>query len=80
MTALDGVKLRLAPLSKRIVFARFGKNPEVALETKDAMSDVLQVFTQYAFDGEMPEIGQCVELQFGAGDEQFLVLIERVSK
>ena len=74
---LENVKLRLAPISNRMVFARFGKNPEVALETKDAMSDVFQVITQYAFGGKMPEKGASIALDYGAGDEQFTMVIKR---
>lgn len=77
MNVLDRVAIRVAPLSNRIVLARFGKDQNVALETKDAMSAVLQAVVQYAFDGKMPERGEKVEISFGGGDEQFTMLIER---
>ncbi|MDX3973266.1 hypothetical protein [Shinella sp.] len=77
MNMLDRVAIRVAPLSNRIVLARFGKDQSVALETKDAMSAVLQAVVQYAFDGKMPERGEKVEISFGGGEEQFTMLIAR---
>lgn len=69
--------LRHAPLSDRIVLARFGKDPEVALETRDAMNEFWQALTSYAFNGKMPEPGEAAEVKFGGGDEQFILHIER---
>lgn len=77
MTKLDNISLRLAPLSNRMVMARFGKDKEVALDTKDVTSDVLQLITQYMF-GSMPDVGQAMELQFGGGSEQFVMKITRI--
>lgn len=77
MSVLDRIAIRVAPLSNRIVLARFGKDHTVALETKDAMNEVLQAVVQYAFDGQMPKKGEKVEVTFGGGDEQFTMLIER---
>ena len=77
MSKLSDVSLGLAPLSNRIVLARFGKDKNLALETRDAMSEVLQVVTQYAFDGKMPGPGEVVEVSFGGGDEQFVMRLER---
>lgn len=77
MNVLDRVAIRVAPLSNRIVLARFGKDQTVALETKDAMSEVLQAVVQYAFDGKMPEKGEKMEVSFGGGDEQFILRVER---
>lgn len=77
MIVLDNVAIRVAPLSNRIVLARFGKDKNVALETKDAMNEFLQALVQYAFEGQMPEAGSKVELSFGGGNEQFTVVIGR---
>lgn len=77
MSVLDRVAIRVAPLSNRIVLARFGKDQNVALETKDAMNAVFQAVVQYAFDGKMPEKGEKVEISFGGAGEQFTMLIER---
>ncbi|MDX0897411.1 hypothetical protein GOD90_10440 [Sinorhizobium medicae] len=74
---LKKIGLRHAPLSDRIVFARFGMDPEVALETRDAMNEFWQALTSYAFDGNMPEPGETSEMRFGGGDEQFILHIER---
>lgn len=75
---LANVGIRVAPLSNRIVLARFGKDKSIALETRDAMNEVLQAVVQYAFDGKMPEKGDAAEIDFGGGDEQFILHIERV--
>lgn len=76
---LSSTAIRVAPLSNRIVLARFGKSPDVALETRDAMNEFWQALVQYAFDGKMPEKGEAMEISFGGGEEQFLLRIERVS-
>jgi len=77
MVALNKVGIRVAPLSNRIVLARFGKDAHVALEKRDAMNEFLQALVQYAFDGQMPEHGQSAHLTFGGGDEQFECVVTR---
>lgn len=74
---LSSVNIRHAPLSNRIVLARFGKDKEVAIETKDAMSEFWQALVSYAFDGKMPKHGDAAEINFGGGDEQFSLVIRR---
>lgn len=76
MGQLDNVELRLAPLSDRVVFARFGKDPQVALETKDAQSSFLQMIVQFTC-GDMPAPGESAMREFGGGDEQFEVTVRR---
>jgi hypothetical protein len=77
MSAIDKVAIRHAPLSGRIVLTRFGKDPTVALETKDAMSDFWKALVSFVFDGKMPDVGTMAEVDFGGGDEQFTVAITR---
>lgn len=80
MSKLSDTFIRYAPLSKRIVVARFGKDREVALETRDAMSEFLHVLLQYAYDdGKMPAVGDEAEVSFGAGDEQFVLTVKRIA-
>lgn len=74
---LQKTAIRVAPLSNRIVLARFGKDQNVALETRDAMNEFWQALVQYAFDGKMPEKGAAVEVNFGGDDEQFVMRLER---
>jgi len=74
---LTSVKIRHAPLSNRIVLARFGKDQNVALDTVDATSDFWQTLVSYAFDGKMPAEGFASEVSFGGGDEQFVVTVKR---
>jgi hypothetical protein len=74
---LDKIQLRVAPLSGRVVLARMGKDPNVALDKRDAMNDFLQVLTSYAFEGKMPQPGSEASFNFGAGDEQFVVTVKR---
>lgn len=69
--------IRYSPLTKRILLARFGKDPHVALETKDAMNEFWQTLVQYTFDGAVPEPGQAAEVKFGGGDEQFTLTLRR---
>lgn len=76
--SLSKVGIRHAPLSDRIVLARFGKDANVALESRDAMDDFLQTIISYAFKGEMPEPGNAMEITFGAGDEQFSMVVKRL--
>lgn len=77
MADLSKVQIRVAPLSGRVVLARFGKDDRVALETRDAMNDFLQALCGYAFDGKMPPPGGKASFDFGASDEQFVVTVER---
>ena len=74
---LDKISIRHAALSDRVVLARFGKDPQVALETRDAMSEFLQAPVSYAFGGKMPAPGELRQVEFGGGDEQFTVTIGR---
>lgn len=76
---LSKTAIRVAPLSNRIVLARFGRDANAALETKDAMSEFWQALVQYAFDGKMPATGEGAEINFGGGDEQFTVLVTRTA-
>lgn len=77
--SLKDISVRYSPLSERILFARFGRDKNVALETRDAMSEVLQVLVQYAYgDGKMPQVGDCTEVMFGGGNEQFKLTLERI--
>ncbi|NSY17224.1 hypothetical protein [Neorhizobium sp. AL 9.2.2] len=78
MSALDKIGIRVAPFSHRIVLARFGVDPNLALETKDATSEFFQAIAEYAFDGKMPSVGEAAEASFGGGDQQFIMLIRRV--
>lgn len=77
MGDLKKVQIRHTALSERIVLARMGKDPAVALETRDIMSEFWQALVSYAFDGKMPEPGAGVEVLFGGGDEQFTLTIKR---
>jgi len=72
MSELKNVGLRFSPLSERVLIARFGKDPNVALETKDGMNDFLQVLVQF--------IGVGNEVSFGGGDEQFIVSLKRAEE
>lgn len=74
---LSNTAIRVAPLSNRIVLARFGKDPNVALETKDAMNEFWQALVSFTFDGKMPAHGEVIEVSFGGGDEQFVMRLER---
>lgn len=78
MTNLSKIQIRHAAISGRIVLARFGQSPEVALETRDAMNEFWQAVVSYAFDAKMPEVGEASEVTFGGGDEQFTMTVRRV--
>ncbi|WP_313610757.1 hypothetical protein [Rhizobium sp.] len=75
---IESIGIRHAPLSNRIVLARFGKDPHVALESRDAMDDFLKAIISYAFDGQMPVPGKAMEIKFGGGDEQFSMTVKRL--
>ncbi len=78
MSTLAKIGIRHAPLSNRIVLARFGKDPCVALDTKDAMNEFWQALVSYAFEMKMPAPGEGREISFGGGDEQFFLTITRI--
>lgn len=67
---LEAVGIRHAPLSDRIVLARFGKDPEVALETRDAMGELIVALLSYAFSGKVPTQGTTAKLVFEGGDDE----------
>lgn len=67
-----------SPLSDRVLLARFGKDPNTALETRDVMSEFWQALVSYSFDGVMPVEGEETEVRFGGGDEQFMISIRRM--
>lgn len=69
MSDLNKIGLRFSPLSERVLIARFGKDPEVALETRDGMNEFLHVLVQF--------IGEGNAVDFGGGDEQFTVTLKR---
>lgn len=75
--SMDKITIRHTAIGGRVVLARFGKNPDVALETRDAMSEFWKALVSYAFGGKMPEPGQAVEITFGGGDEQFVLTLKR---
>jgi hypothetical protein len=75
--SLKNTTIRVSPFSDRIVLARFGKDPTLALESRDAHNEFLQALVQYVA-GEMPEVGAKFELFFGGGDEQFYLTLERI--
>jgi hypothetical protein len=76
---LEKVSIRHAAISNAIVLARFGKDKEVAIETRVATSEFWQALASYTFDGKMPEKGSAVEVRFGSGDEQFVMRLERIA-
>ena len=74
---LQNIVIRVAPFSNRVVLARMGKDPNVALETRDAMNDFFKALVLFAFEGRMPAEGEAVEVNFGGGDEQFTLKVTR---
>ncbi|MGJ4857023.1 hypothetical protein ACN6KF_003007 [Labrys sp. La1] len=78
MNTLAKIQIRHAPLSNRIVVARFGKDPCVALDTRDAMSEFWQALVSFGFNMKIPEKGQACEINFGGGDEQYELVLRRV--
>lgn len=76
-SVLDKIQIRRTAISGRIVLARFGKDPTLALEQRDAQSEFFQAICDFAFDSEMPEPGEEAEVEFGAGDEQFVMTVKR---
>ena len=77
--ALNKIGIRHAPLSNRIVLARFGKDPTLALETTDAQSDFWQALISFAFDGKTPEPGEAIEIKFGSEVDKFTCTVKRTA-
>ena len=71
MARMQNISSRVAPFSNRIVLARFGKDPNVALETRDAMDEFLHALVEYVGIGN--------EVSFGGGNEQFVVSLRQAS-
>jgi len=77
MTMLEKTCLRVSPLTQKIQMVRFGKDPRVALEKKDATGEFWQALIAFAFDGKLPEKGAACAIEFGSGDEQYSLRLER---
>lgn len=77
MSSLDKVHIRHTALGDRVVLARVGKDPDVALETRDAMNEFFQAIVSYACGSVMPEPGAGGQVTFGGGDEHFLLTVLR---
>lgn len=78
MSGLQKTRLAHTAISGRIVLARFGVDPRVALETRDVQSEFFQTAVSFAFDGRLPAPGAVGEVSFGGGDEQFIMSIRRL--
>ncbi|WP_150132696.1 hypothetical protein [Neorhizobium sp. SOG26] len=78
-TSLSLVGIRVSPLTNQIVLARFGKDPQLALDTRNVENEFFQALCSYAFDHKMPEPGHGGVIQFGAADEQFTAIVRRFS-
>lgn len=78
MGTLDRIEIRRTALTGKIVLARFGKDPNLALEQREAQNEFWQTLIAFAFDGKMPGVGQAVEVKVGGGDEQFTVTVRRI--
>lgn len=74
---VEKVRICHSTLTGRVVLARFGRDPNIALAKKDASSEFWQALVSFAFDGKMPQPGDAAEIDFGGGDEQFTVSITR---
>ena len=74
MGQLDNVHLRVTALGQRPVLVRMSKkDPRLALETKDALSDFLAAIVEYVGEGKV--------LDFGAGpDHQYELTLKRKEK
>lgn len=77
---LKKTRVEYAPLSHRMVLARFGKDQTCALETVDTTGGVLKALTAYMFNGTMPEVGESAAITYGGGDEQFKLTVERINQ
>ena len=77
-STLQKVAIRHTSIGRRIVIARMGKDPRLALEQRDATSEFYQALVSFAFDGAMPEPGHEAEITFGGGDEQFVLTLRRL--
>ena len=80
MSTLDKIQIRHTIFRNRIVLARVGKDPLVSLETRDATSDFYQALVSFAFDAKIPEPGATAEVNFGGGDEQFVLTLQRKAR
>jgi hypothetical protein len=77
-TELSNIRIGYSMLDRSIKLARFGKDQTLALEVRDATNDFYRTLVASAFNGKLPEIGDVHQIDFGGGDENFKILIERV--
>lgn len=76
MSSLDKIRLGYSPLSQTIHLYRHGKDPNVALEKREAEFDVLQVITDMMLDG-VPKEGKGARKTYRFDDEYFEIQVLR---
>ena len=68
---LNKVKLGYAPLSDRIYLYRHGKDPNVALDKREAEADVMAVLVEHMMHGAPKGAEKTVEF----GDKKYVVRV-----
>lgn len=75
-TNLDDIKLVVSPLSDTIYMARFGKDPHLALDKREAEGDVMSVLVQHM----MYDAPNGSEKVVSFGDDSYLIRVKPVTK
>ena len=73
---LNKVKLGYAPLSDRIYLYRHGKNPNVALDKREAEADVMTVLVEHM----MHDAPKGAEKTISFGDKEYIVRVTPIVK
>ena len=73
---LDNIKLVVSPLSDTIYMARFGKDPQLALDKREAEWDVMSALVQHM----MYDAPNGSEKVISFGDDSYLIRVQPVEK
>lgn len=79
MVDLSKIGIRVTALGNQIVLARFGKDPNVSLDQRDAHTEFWSALLSYAFEHEKPEVGDGREINFSGENDAFTVTIRRTA-
>jgi hypothetical protein len=72
MTKLDKVGIRVSLLSGKVYIARFGKDPQLALETRECLNEFLHAIKEF--------VGVDSERDFGDDDEWYCISLRKIER
>lgn len=76
MSKLDSLRLVYSEVTNQILLARFGANPNLALERQNRTGQVIRVFLKMIMQGKPAEVGKTWEATMEDGEHRYRVTLE----